>query len=393
MKKFTLLALCAAVLLSASACSGKMPEGDPQAERPKSGGVYEINGFNGTDDLNTLTLNGVLGKAELCEDKTYVKEGKASLRVQVIADPYKEAQPYLYQAMNIEKRGIDCTDFGKAQHVTIEVYNAQSEERRFGMQMVYTDSYNKDVAEWFTLKPSGWTSVKYTIAREYIPEYTLRDGSKIHYVRGLNLVFDRPAEDEIFYLDDMRVYRTDKPFTPVTMSLEKDEICLFDKLWQVRKLGFECYGGSELVPSVSYVKDKTSTGRGAALKIETVPGAGLGRWPGIVLNEEMLALVDWKSYGDNDRLCFDLYAPSIGGLDKIYPNFYCNGMRLVAMDGVSLQRGEWITVSYTVKEINAYSTGATMNFANITGIKFFYLEHSGKSRTMYLDNIRMERDF
>ena len=189
----------------------------------------------------------------------------------------------------------------------------------------------------------------------------------------------------------MKVYKTDKGFTPVTMSLAKDEICSFDKLWQVQKLGFECYDGAELIPSASYVKDNTSTGKGAALKLETVAGPGANRWPGIVLNEEMLKLVDWSSYSDNDRFCFDVYTPSINGLDKVYLNLYCNGNRFASMEGVSLKRGEWITISYTVKEFNGYSTSPSMNFSKVTGIKVFYLEHTGKSKIVYFDNFRMER--
>ncbi len=380
MKRFLVLTLCLITLLSSTACGSKNPPSNKDAK------VITLNTFETQADLDTMTLAGVLGKAELNTQSSFVKKGNGSLKVTVISNPYKSAQPSLYQAMNLEKAGIDCTDFSKVEHFTIEVYNAQTMQRRIGLQMVFTDSYNKGITEWFTLKPSGWTTVKYTIAREFIPQI-----KNVSLVTGMNLIFDRGTEDEVYYLDEVKVYKTDKGFTPVTMSLEKDEICSFDKLWQVQKLGFECYDGAELIPSASYVKDNTATGKGSALKLETVPGSGANRWPGIVLNEEMLKLVDWASYGDNDKFCFDVYTPAINGLDKVYLNLYCNGVRFASMEGVSLKRGEWITISYTVKDFNGLSNSPSLNFSKVTGVKVFYLEHTGKSKIVYFDNFRMER--
>lgn len=386
MKKILTLILSAILLLSVTACSKKKEEPIVTSDK-----VVTLNNFDNQVDLNTLTLNGVLGKAELNDQVSYLISGEGSLKVTVIANPYKSSQPYLYQAMQINKAGIDCTDFSNVEHVTLQVYNTQTTTEKIGMQMVYTDTYNKGITEWFELKPQAWTNVKYTISREFIPETKTVDGSMKYLVTGMNIIFNRPTKDEVFYLDEMKVYKTDKGFTPVKMTLEKDEICSFDKLWQVQKLGFECYDGAELVPSVSYVKDNTATGVGAACRMETVPGPGAGRWPGIVFNEEMLKLIDWSSYKDDDKLCFDAYTPSINGLDMIYLNLYVNGVRYASMDGASLKRGEWTTISYTVKQMNGYSPSPSMTFAGVTGIKLFYLEHSGTPKIVYLDNFRMER--
>lgn len=380
MKRFLILTLCLLLLTSTTACATKTQTTNQNSK------VVTLNTYETQADLDTMTLAGVLGKAELNKQSSFVKKGNGSLKVTVIADPYKSAQPSLYQAMKLKKAGIDCTDFSKVEHVTIDVYNTQTTEKRIGLQMVFTDSFNKGITEWFTLKPSGWTAVKYTIAREFIPQ-----NKNVSLVTGMNLIFDRGSEDEVYYLDEMKIYKTDKGFTPVTMSLGKDEICSFDKLWQVQKLGFECYDGEELMPSASYVKDNTSTGNGAALRLDTVAGPGANRWPGIVLNEEMLKLVDWSSYGEEDKFCFDVYTPAINGLDKVYLNLYCNGTRFASMDGVSLKRGEWITISYKVKDFNGLSNSPSLQFSKVTGIKVFYLEHTGKSKIVYFDNFRMER--
>ena len=385
-KKSVVFTVSALMLFSVVACSGG--EQTPVEQNDK---VITLNRFESHADLNSITLNGLLGRVELNAESEYVKSGEASAKVTVVSDPYKSAQPYLFQSMNIQKDGVDCTNFGTVEHVTMEVFNPQNEAKRIGFQMVFTDSYNKGVTEWFELKASGWTTVKYTISREFIPEYKNADVTISYLVTGMNIVFDRPKTDEVFYLDEMKAYKTDKAFTPVKMTLEKDEICSFDKLWQVQKLGFECYDGAELVPNVSYVKDNTATGKGAALRMETVPGPGAGRWPGIVLNEEMLTLVDWSSYDDNDRFCFDAYTPAINALDMVYLNLYVNGVRYASMEGESLKRGEWITVSYTVKELNDHSPSASMDFSRVTGIKLFYLEHTGTPKIAYLDNFRMER--
>ena len=385
MKKVLLFMLSFVLLFSAACADGETSDGSEEAM------VAAVNRFETQSDLDTMTLHGVLGRAELNQDPSFVKEGEGSLKTTVISDPYKSAQPYLYQSLKIEKSGSDYTDFSKTEHVTLSVYSAQAAVCRIGLQMVFASGNGTGVTEWFDLVPSGWTFVKYTIVREFIPEIVGLEGKTMCPVTGLNIFFERPKEDEVFYLDDLKIYKTEKTYVPIEMSLAADEICSFDKLWQVQKLGFECYGGEELFPHVSFVNDNTSTGKGAALKIETVPGTGQERWPGIVLNEEMLAMVDWASYGEEDRLCFDVYTPAKNGLDKVYLNLYSNGTNIAAMDGFSLQRGEWVTVSYTVKELNARSPSPSLDFSKVTGIKLFYLEHTGEAKIVYVDNFRMER--
>lgn len=385
-KKILAFVLSSFLVLGACACAN-----DGENENKTNSNIVLINGFENVAEMDTLTNYGVLGKVSLNKDSAFVKSGKASAKVTVTADPYKTAAPYLLQAFNLQKREENHTDFSNAAFVTMQVYNPQSETMRIGVQLAYQQT--SSMQEYYELAPNAWTQIKYNVTREYIPK--VASLNNIPYVSGVRLNFERPDEDTTFYVDDLYLYKTTTPYVDVVMRLNKNEICSFDAGWQVAMTTLEKGSLDILMPSVALETELTSTGSGCSMKI--MAPAGLAdytvteRWPGISLNVEMLKLVNWASYPATAKLCFDVYAPVVNGVDEVWLSAYSDGARYFSGPAEKVAPGRWTTISYTVAEMNAtWEYTEERNFATTSYLSLRWGEHPGNDRILYLDNFRME---
>lgn len=385
-KKFITFLLAFCTVFGLSGCD--LFSGD-QTEKKKD--IVLVNGFEDVSEMDTLTNYGVLGKITLNKDSSFVKSGEGSAKVVVTADPYKVASPYIIQNFNLMKRDETYNDFSDVAFVTMQVFNPQSETLRIGVQLAYT--YTNGMREYYDLAPNSWTQVKLNVVREYIPK--LASMNDMLYVEGLRITFDRPDVDTTFYLDDLYLYKTETEYTDVVMSLKKHEICSFDSGWQVAMAVLEKGTFDLLMPTVSIESEIRSTNTGASMKI--IAPAGVAdytttlRWPGVALNEEMLKLVDWASYPDTAKLCFDVYAPLENGVDEVWLSAYSDSRRYYSGPAEKVIPGKWTTISYTVGEMNAtYEYTEEHNFAHTTYLVVRWGEHPGEDRTLYLDNFRME---
>ena len=392
MKKILSIVLSAMMLFPIVACKGddqNSQEQQSSQETTLPKGVVLVNDFENNDEFNLLRLFGVLGKVTKNTDENFVRSGSASAKVVVDSNPYKEAAPYIEQAFELKKRDLDLRNFSNALAVSMDVYNATGADSRIGFQLAYKSG--NGTRKNITLRP-GWNTVSMNIKREYIPQYTDSNDVTAPFVESLKIMFDRPQEDATFYLDNLRLYQTEKGFSPIVMSLKEDEICSFDSEWQVELL--EPEGRSGLLPSYSCVSDVTATGSGSSARIEA-PGSSsnLGSWPGVFLNKDMTALVPWANYKEGAYLCFDVYAPVENGLTSIWMSLYAGGQRYFVTDELSVVPGRWVTYRFSVQEINSHWSNpnpSRYNLAATTGLTMRWAEHTGETKIVYLDNFRME---
>lgn len=344
-----------------------------------------LNAFDNQKDLDTLQSNGVLGRTELFNvDLAKVKEGEASAKVTVISTPYKPGEPYLYQSLNLEAKGLDYGDFSRIGYVTLEVYNEQTSAARIALCPVLPSGDGVD--EWFDLAPEQWTRITYGVERGYIPLV----GEK-RAVSGIKIKFERSASDEVFYLDDLRLHKVTQEVEKLVMTLEENEICSFDKTWQLQKLLHQDWTDGAVRPKLSIVNDFSAEGRGGVLQvIAPKDSAANVSWPGFIIDKSLASLVRWGAYKNTDKLCFDVFTPSDGAITSIY--FIMIGPELVGgtyfQKQVKLTPGKWTTVSFTVEELNAGAHEENC-FANTGYLEITY-DGDVYERLMYIDDIRME---
>ncbi len=390
MKKLIAIILTLVSVLSCFACGEQTPP--PSTGQNK--GIQTVNDYENIYDLNTMLFSGVLGKVDLSTDANFVKKGKSSAKVTVESNPYKSGQPTLFQSFEMPKHDLDLTDFSKTLALKLSVYSEQEQNTPFSLQLTY--EYSAGARKWYTLK-KGWNELTLNVSREYLPETTDSEGNDILKVTGVKLLFDRPEkteEDAVYYIDDFRMYFTEKPYSPVVMRLKDNEIASFDDEWQVEFLTIEAK--DYLTPQV-YLDTNIKNGSGSSLRIETTPGNDsyivTEQWPGVRINEDQLSLVAWDEYAPTARLCFDVYVPEENGVDELWLSMYSEGyLRYFSGDAINPVPGQWKTFSYTVEELNSgwECIQGERDFAHTQALALRWGEYVGEPRTIYIDNIRME---
>ncbi len=382
MKKIISTVLAACSFLLFSACGETETTEPPVVDT----GIHVVNDFETNSEFNLIRLFGVLGKVEKNEDAQYVKNGAASAKVTVESEPYKSGSPYIEQSFELQKAGKDFRNFSDVSSLSLDVYNATGKTSRIGLQLTY--KYSNGTRKNFELA-AGWNTVQLTVKREYIPQYTNTDNVTAPFVEGLKIMFDRAEEDAVYYVDNLKLYKTKKSYASITMSLKENEVCSFDSEWQVELL--EPEGRPELLPSYMRVSDITSNGKGGAVRVEA-PGSSsnLESWPGFYLNREMTALIPWAEYPDDAKLCFDVYTPYENSMDRVWLSMYSGGERYFVTDELAVTAGKWVTYSFSVKEMNAQKNSSRYNVASTTGLVIRWEEKVGGTRIVYFDNFRME---
>lgn len=410
-KKALAILLSAAFSLGALAsCSGD--GGNGKADKNIINPVVSINAFESQKELGLLNIRNTLGKITLNDTDEFVASGDRSAKVTVIHDPWQpNDSPSLFQPMNILARELDCTDFSVVSAVTVKVFNAEKSERRLGFQLVYPSGTG--TLEWYSLQPERWTDISYSVTRELLPA-VVSSGETKYAVDGVSLFFDRPSDkDDVYYLDDIELHKTAKEFTPLVQTLDRHEICSFDKAWQMQGIETASDAGDTHKPVAEFVKDCVSpysaNHDGSALRISTNPEkieVKAGVFESVSINASILRKADLSEYTDDDMLCFDMYVPNNSGVTKIYMGirasdgygFFSRVMCSPEKSGTKeLVRGEWHTYKIPVSVLN--SEGGTnypaiagrRDFAHAVRLAFSYRLSEDADIVFYLDNIRMEK--
>lgn len=381
MKKIFAILLSACMLIPTFVFSGcKNNESEEK-------GYAMLNDFESNDEFDLLRLFGVLGKVEKNTKSEYITSGKTSAKITIDATPYKKQAPYMEQAFDLVKKGEDYRNFNNVSAISFDVYNTSKSTISMGLQLTYEESNGMKQSY---LLPHGWTTVSFTVKREYIPQTTDTDGITAPWVENLRIAVDRTEQDCVLYMDNMRIYKAQKAQTEVRRHLIDNEICSFDREWQTAMVTPSAEKAT-LLPSFMPSYEVTSTGKGASLRIETSASEFEGgSYPGVELGEDILQTINWKNFPENAVLCFDMYSPEENGVDIVWLSAYTDTMRYYVSDEIALIPGKWQTFSVSVKEMNKQLNHKDYNFEKTTSLVFRWAEHTNPSRVVYFDNVRME---
>lgn len=400
MKKFLLIVLSLILALTALGAVGC---GTDKKEE-KSNPLIVLNDFENTKDYDTIHLRGYLGRVTKNTDPTYVTRGEASAKVEVEALRYTSTtKPQsIYQECNLKVKGYNYTDFSYVSDVTVDVYNTQTSSKEFKLQLVYEltngDELVSEIAEVYSLPAQQWSTIRYTVDRAYIPVV-----NNVSYVKALVFIFEDPPDSQpepfdVYYMDNVCLYKTTIPFTNETRSLTHHdnvkELCSFDSLWQIKNLTVS----SEDCVSVAWCKDFSSDGVGASLRVDTVPNiSGYSNWPCVNISYTMFSSesvnnwVDLTTVDDNDELVFDYYIPG-EGMDNVSVTLNAMYDRLFSKTAYG-PRGQWNTFRVTIGEINDHieaSENKSNLFYRLKTISFGIGRGlPGSVRSFYIDNVRL----
>ena len=325
-------------------------------------------------------MGNYLGKITTNSDAKFVTSGEKSAKIEVGNSKIFSGSPYLYQTL--DHRFGNYTSFSVVKLLSVDIYNACPESKNVYISLDF--SVGESAKTRYEIGPQKWTTLYYTNYREYMPS---------EICNGIYVRFDAVESGvNTFYVDNLRIYRTDSEYKKVNPKLAENEICSFDRYEQIGLLTTITDGGSV---DTEMTTENTSTGSGCALKIYAGHGVAVYpqsyNYPGIGLAETILALVPFGSYGANDYLCFDIYSDNgkkITDLFLILTNKL--GVRYFDyMFGDQVVPERWTTIRIPVSKINE-GVPAEEGFSATSKIELVWGEFVGEDRVFYLDNFRME---
>ena len=365
---------------------------------PENSGKALLNSFETSADFDTLAMFGMLGIVQKNTDEAFVKEGKASAKIIVESDPFKDGSAYIRQVTNLTEKKLDYSEFNSTGYITFDVYNAQETAREIGVQLVY-DTDDIGMQKWLTVQP-GWNALQYQVDRQYIPVSKGLGGVEQRIVEGINFCFrraKRTAPDEVYYLDNLQLHKTELAVEKINKTLQPDEILSFDQKWQVGELHFGVWMALSMLPNLSVEYPADSPGRGGVLKIQQPEGyenaANSGNYMGVELNKTLLETIDWSVYNNDAKLCFDAYCPAENGITSVDLELHDDVGRKFYKKTFNLSPGVWKTYEVSVKELNrglADVENSENRFAHTRELMLLYGEEIAPERLLYIDNIRME---
>lgn len=206
--------------------SGTAGGGAQSGETAK--GYRVVNDFEDyATGVQPMMLLNYFGKVSLNTDSRYVRSGKDSLKVvpEGCASERKYA-PTLKQPLKIESTGEDFGDISRVKMFTTQIYNDSDSAVNMKMQTQFFGGHCAN-EQSFTLN-SGWNVIAYMIDPQILDiSYDVYD------CKGVLYVFDyRESGAPTLYFDDLRVYESEKEFSPLDTSVSENEVCSFDKLYQ-----------------------------------------------------------------------------------------------------------------------------------------------------------------
>lgn len=394
MKRIGFILILVAMSFAFFGCGdGNSPlsEGDDNSKgesRGKEDKGYEV--INDFEDYHTgvepLILLNNFGKAEHNRDKEFVKSGKYSLKM--IPSGCREEgnySPTLKQPMQIFGNGKDFRDLSSVIMITTAVYNSEAYDVPVKVQLQFFGGYTFGSQEYNLT--NGWNTIVYNVDPQ------MADMSfDVHNCKGILYEFNMPEEDKVptLYMDDIRIYHTDKPFTPIEQALDEGEICSFDKLYQEYVIVAE-RRYPEFSPRLSINGDQRFAKKGKSLKVEMPKNDGRFEgytYTGFTFNADYIHGVGLGKYDENKYFSFWIYNSGNSSQRLFMQCFNYSGDTYYKKTDIYVPAGKWENVRIKLLDM---SKGITSNSTGNAGEIYISWEINSlkEDRVIYFDSFEI----
>lgn len=305
----TLAAVLTAILSTVSLVSCKKQE----IINPKDNGAKVItttllNSFSNEKDLYQVLLFDGYGKMTLNKDEAYYESGKGSAKLELSND---NGLPMIFkQRLKSQVNGYDYTDFSQAKGVKTSIYNGADEEVEVVFALEFSDA-TKSAIKKFTLS-KGWNQLYYAVDREMLALQF--DITKTMY---LTYTFESKETPYTVYVDEISLEFTNSQMQEVTQTIEQNEICSFDKNYQMSAFSLFTYSTIRMgyFTGFGLTADADRVKNGQSFYVTVKKGLeDKGSSYMLRLNPKYGERIDWQSVTANDYLHFWVYneGPAIG---------------------------------------------------------------------------------
>ena len=388
-------ALAACGTQGTSESGGDSSSASGEVSTPNAVVLYDFEDY--ATDVEPLVLLNYFGKADRNSDKAYVHGGEYSLRMVPEGCPSENSAlaPTLKFPLDLQKKGVDAADVSQTTRISAQIYNAADEEVTMQTQLQFFGGDTAN-AQSHTLAP-GWNTVLISVDAQ-----SLGLSYGIFACKGLLFAFGLSEEAPTLYMDDIILYRTETPYTPMEITLDEYEICSFDKLYQqyviVPYNRFENY-----IPEVSLNTDVAYARNGRSLRV-MMPGndgsfqtgnSSSYSYTGFSLSAGFMEEVHMEQYPEEDdeyTYNFSFWVYNAGSSQqRLFIHFYnADGDVYKSVTDIYVPAGEWEEVSIPLSELTAGTSNTSYRNSGEIYINW-EINTLLEDRVMYYDEFYVTR--
>ena len=364
--------------------SGTAGSGAQSGETAK--GYRMVNDFEDyATGVQPMMLLNYFGKVSLNTDLRYVRSGKGSLKVvpEGCASERKYA-PTLKQPLKIESTGEDFGDISRVKMFTTQIYNDSESAVNMKMQTQFFGGHCAN-EQSFTLN-SGWNVIAYMIDPQILDiSYDVYD------CKGVLYVFDYcESGAPTLYFDDLRVYESEKEFSPLDTSVSENEVCSFDKLYQeyvlIPNVRYPAFA-----PKLEINSDARYAKRGKSLKVTMPKNDGsftTYTYTGFSFNKKFINSVGLGEYSDEKYFSFWVYNSGTSR-QRLFLEFYdYGGITYYKNTQVYVNAGEWHNVRIKMSDLSGGAAAMTTGNAGEININW-EINSLTEDRVLYFDSFEI----
>lgn len=388
MKK-TVSAVLACLLLFAAAGFAGCAEQPQQEEQPEETNPNVVTLYDFEDyatDVEPLILLNYFGKVSLNTDAQYVRSGGGSLKMVPEGCPSEgsDLAPTLKVPLNIDREEIEENDISQLTRISAEIYNASDKDVSLRTQLQFFGGSTANASD-HTLVP-GWNTVLISVNAQVLGiSYDITD------CKGILFAFGQADPAPTLYMDDIILYKTETPYTPMEFTVDPGEICSFDKLYQqyvvVPYNAFE-----NNVPVLSINSDLNYAYKGRSLKVEMPANDGSFQtgdssnysYTGFSLSQGFMEKVNMAQYSED--MYFSFWVLNTGSSQqRLFIHFYnTDGEVYSSVTNIYVPAGEWYNVRIPLSDLSQGTESTSWRSAGEIYINW-EINTLNEDRVMYYD--------
>lgn len=303
-KKIIALLACA-FLLPAAGCAPADGDGNGGTEGTVS--MYrQVSGFETTEEFFPMDFENRFGQIRLNTDKSYVTEGSASAKLEVWGD-FRDSTADPYMIVNLEG---EETDLRRLRAVEFDLFNQSGADCEIGVALK-ADGFTTEYQYVSVKQGKNEISVSFDLVGVALAaDLTAGEGVLLQFPKAADF---EDAKTNLFYLDNMGFSLSLKEPTPLSIELDENEFCSFDKEYQKYMTvvgGVGPTDGCQPVLSINEDLNYVSGQSGKSLKVVLptgLPPINDG-WPYFTFVGSLFEAVDFAKYAEEGySLAFDVY--------------------------------------------------------------------------------------
>ena len=216
--------------------------------------------------------------------------------------------------------------------------------------------------------------------------------------KGILFSFAQMTPVPTLYMDNIILYKTDTPYTPMEFTVDPYEICSFDKLYQqyvvVPNNRFE-----NNIPALSINSDLNYARKGRSLRVEMTANDGSFQvgdssnysYTGFSLSQGYIEEVNMAQYDED--MYFSFWVLNTGSAQqRLFIHFYnTDGEIYRSITNIYAPAGEWYNVKIQLSELSQGTSSTSYRNAGEIYINW-EINTLNEDRVMYYDEFAVTEE-